>query len=80
MKRHTFVSATRRHRLDPLSLGADGMAAHDFAIASADALLLQQVASGQPGFAAAVPEPSVWALCAGGLGLPAWRRPTRNVA
>lgn len=63
--------------LDPLSLGADEIAAHDLGIASVDALMLQRVASEQLGFAAAVPEPSTWALCLGGLAMLGWRRRAR---
>jgi hypothetical protein len=55
--------------LDPLSLGAGEIAAHDLGIAAADALTLQRIASEQLGFSAAVPEPSSWALMGGGLGL-----------
>ncbi len=54
---------------DPLSLGAGEISASDLGIAPGDALVLQRLASGQLGFAAAVPEPSSWALFAGGLGL-----------
>lgn len=53
--------------VDPLSLGAAEIAARDLGIASTDAMVLQRVASAQLGFAAAVPEPSTWALFAGGL-------------
>ena len=58
--------------LDPLSLGAGEIAAGDLGIAAGDALVLQRLASAQLGFAAAVPEPSTWALFAGGLGFVAW--------
>jgi PEP-CTERM motif len=58
--------------LDPLSLGAGEIAAGDLGIAAGDALVLQRLASMQLGFAAAVPEPSTWALFAGGLGFVAW--------
>jgi hypothetical protein len=53
--------------LDPLSLGANEIAAGDLGISSIDARTLQHVASMQLGFAAAVPEPSTWALFLGGL-------------
>lgn len=58
--------------LDPLSLGAGEVAANDLGIASSDALVLQRIASAQLGFAAAVPEPSTWALLAGGVGMVGW--------
>jgi len=58
--------------LDPLSLGSGEIAAADLGIASGDALVLQRIASAQLGFAAAVPEPSTWALLAGGVGLVGW--------
>ena len=58
--------------LDPLSLGAGEISAHDLGIASSDALVLQRIASAQLGFAAAVPEPSTWALFGGGIGLVGW--------
>jgi hypothetical protein len=60
--------------IDPLSLGADEIAARDLGIDSGDALRLQAVASRQLGFAAAVPEPSTVALFGAGLGWLAWRR------
>jgi len=53
--------------LSPLSLGADEQAAGDLGISVADALTLQRVAAQQLAIAAAVPEPSTWALLAGGL-------------
>lgn len=53
--------------LDPLSLGASESAAADLGIGSADALLLQRVASEQLGFTAPVPEPATLGLMAGGL-------------
>ena len=52
--------------LSPLSLGANEQAARDLGISSADALTLQRIATQQLGIAA-VPEPSTWALMAGGL-------------
>lgn len=52
--------------LDPASLGAGETAAQDLGISASDALLLQQVASYQLGFATAVPEPGTLVL--GGLG------------
>ena len=58
--------------LDPLSLGAGEISAADLGIASSDALVLQRIASAQLGFTAAVPEPSTWALFAGGIGLVGW--------
>jgi hypothetical protein len=58
--------------LDPLSLGAGEIAARDLGITANDALLLQHLASAQLGFAATVPEPSTWALFAGGLGFVGW--------
>jgi hypothetical protein len=64
--------------LDPLSLGAGEIAAGDLGIASGDALILQHLASAQLGFTAAVPEPSTWALFAGGLGLVGWCGRRRN--
>jgi hypothetical protein len=53
--------------LSPLSLGADEQAAKDLGISVADALTLQRVAAQELAIAAAVPEPSTWALFAGGL-------------
>jgi hypothetical protein len=53
--------------LDPASLGADEIAARELGIGAQDARLLQQVASEQLGFAAAVPEPSGIALVLAGL-------------
>ena len=53
--------------LSPLSLGADEQAAKDLGISVADALTLQRVAAQELAIAAAVPEPSTWALLAGGL-------------
>ncbi|MET0520040.1 MAG: PEP-CTERM sorting domain-containing protein [Burkholderiaceae bacterium] len=65
--------------LDPALLGGQEIAARDLGISSADALLLQRVASDQLGFAAApVPEPASLALMLTGLGLlvvrQRWRR------
>lgn len=53
--------------LDPLSLGAGELAAGGLFISSADALVLQRVASEQLGFNAPVPEPATLWLLAGGL-------------
>lgn len=53
--------------LDPLSLGAGEQAAADLGIGSADALVLQRVASEQLGFTAPVPEPATLWLMAAGL-------------
>jgi len=64
--------------LDPLSLGANEIAAGDLGIASADALVLQRVASLQLGFAQPVPEPSSGALALAGLGLMAALRLRRS--
>jgi hypothetical protein len=59
--------------LDPLSLGANEIAAGALGIAAGDALVLERLASAQLGFAvAAVPEPSSWALLAAGLAVVAW--------
>lgn len=58
--------------LDPLSLGAGEISARDLGIVSTDALALQRLASAQLGFAAAVPEPSTWAMLLGGLGGVGW--------
>lgn len=63
--------------LDPALLGAAEIAAHDLGISSAQALILQRVASDQLGFAAPVPEPGSWAMMAGGLGLLCWLRRRR---
>ena len=52
--------------LDPASLGANEIAAHDLGINPQQARLLQLVASEQLGFAAAVPEPSTAALALAG--------------
>jgi hypothetical protein len=52
--------------LDPLLLGANEQAAADLGISAADALTLERVASQELAIAA-VPEPSTWALLAGGL-------------
>lgn len=52
--------------LDPLSLGANEKSAADLGISAADALALERVASQELAIAA-VPEPSTWALLAGGL-------------
>ena len=59
--------------LDPLSLGANEIAAGDLGIASGDALVLQRLASAELGYTAAVPEPATWGLMSLGLGLVAWR-------
>ena len=59
--------------LDPLSLGANEIAANALGIASTDALVLERLASAELGFAAAVPEPSTWALMGLGIGLVGWR-------
>lgn len=53
--------------LDPLSLGANEIAAADLGISPADALALQGVASRQLGFAQPVPEPTTVAMLAAGL-------------
>lgn len=54
--------------LDPKSLGAAEIAAHDLGISAADAVALQRIASLELGFAAsAVPEPSTWMLTLLGL-------------
>lgn len=58
--------------IDPLSLGAGEQAAFDLGISSADALMLERVASSQLAVAAAVPEPSTWALTLGGLAPIGW--------
>jgi len=61
--------------MDPAKLGAGELAAQELGISSADALILQRVASAQLGFAA-VPEPATWALLlAGLLACATWRRP-----
>jgi hypothetical protein len=52
--------------LSPLSLGPNEQAAFDLGISSADATTLQRIAADQLAVAA-VPEPSTWALFAGGL-------------
>ncbi|HEY4959079.1 MAG TPA: hypothetical protein VII31_14815 [Caldimonas sp.] len=52
--------------LSPSSLGADEQAAKDLGISAADAVLLQGVAARELAIAA-IPEPSTWALLAGGL-------------
>ncbi len=59
-----FGSVTGR---DPLSLGANEIAAIDLGISSADAVTLQRVASVQLGFSTPVPEPS--AMLMAGLGV-----------
>ena len=63
--------------LDPLSLGAGEQAAADLGISSADALVLQRVASEQLGFTAPVPEPATLWLMTGGLLLMGWRSRVR---
>lgn len=60
--------------LDPASLGASEIAAHELGIAPAAALALQRVASDQLGFAAPVPEPSSHALLLAGLAVLGWCR------
>ena len=52
--------------LSPSALGAGEQAAKDLGISSADALLLQDIATRELAVAA-IPEPSSWALLAGGL-------------
>jgi hypothetical protein len=52
--------------LSPLSLGPNEQAALDLGISSADAATLQRIAADQLAIAA-IPEPSTWALLAGGL-------------
>lgn len=54
--------------VDPKSLGAAEIAAHDLGISAADAVALQRIASLELGFAAsAVPEPATWMLTLLGL-------------
>ncbi len=68
----TFGSITG---LDPRSLGAGELAAADLGISSNVALMLEQVAAQQLGFATSVPEPSTWATMALGLlGMAGWAR------
>jgi len=52
--------------LNPLSLGPNEQAAVELGISSADAVALQRIAADQRAIAA-IPEPSTWALLAGGL-------------
>jgi hypothetical protein len=52
--------------IDPLSLGADEIAAHDLGISQADALTLQRVAAQELGM---VPEPASAAVMLTGLAL-----------
>jgi hypothetical protein len=54
--------------ISPDSLGANEQAARDLGISSADAVTLEQIATRELAIAA-VPEPSTWALLAGGLAL-----------
>jgi hypothetical protein len=53
--------------LDPLSLGANEIAANALGIATTDALFLEQIASQDLGFAASVPEPGSLASMTAGL-------------
>lgn len=64
--------------LDPLSLGANEIAAFELGIDSADALALQRIASEQLGFTVAVPEPASALMFAAGLLLVGARRWTRG--
>ena len=50
--------------IDPMTLGAEEIAARDLGISVGDALALQRVASEQLGFTTPIPEPSTWALWA----------------
>ena len=62
-------------KLDPLSLGADEIAARELGISAADARALQRIATEQLGFVqAAVPEPAPWLLCVPALALLGWQR------
>ena len=58
--------------VDPRSLGAAETAAAQLGISQAQATAMQQLAFEQ--LAAPVPEPSSWAMLAGGLGVLAWWR------
>jgi hypothetical protein len=63
---------------NPLLLGPGEQAAAALGITPQDAVLLQQVAAYSLGFTAAIPEPSTWALFAGGAALLGWRMRART--
>ena len=63
--------------LNPLSLGANEIAAFDLGISSADALTLQRIAAEQLGLRT-VPEPAMLSMMALGFGLIGWTRMRRQ--